>query len=42
MKKINIKNPWDVAYELCKDQYSKADIDDMLFSEIKEIIGYDE
>ena len=41
MKTIDIKNPWDVAYELYKDHYSRADIDDMLFSEIQEIIGYE-
>ena len=41
MKTINTKNPWDYAYELCKDQYSRADIDDMLFSEIQELIGYE-
>ena len=42
MKTINTKNPWDYAYELCKDHYSRADIDDMLYCEIQEIIGYDE
>ena len=26
-----IKNPWDLAYELNKEYYSRADIDDMLF-----------
>jgi hypothetical protein len=41
MKTTNIKNPWDLAYELCKDHYSRADIDEMLFSEIQELIGYE-
>lgn len=42
MKTINIKNPWDYAYELWKDHYSKVDIDEMLLCEIQELIGYDE
>lgn len=34
-----IKNPWDLAYELNKEYYSRADIDDMLFCEIEELIN---
>ena len=34
-----IKNPWDLAYELNKDNYSIADIDDMLFCEVDELIN---
>tara|TARA_R100001143_G_C3283337_1_gene97757 strand:+ start:454 stop:624 length:171 start_codon:yes stop_codon:yes gene_type:complete len=30
--------PWAHAYELCKDNYTQDEIDDMLFCEIKELI----
>ena len=36
---IKIKNPWDLAYELNKEYYSRADIDDMLFCEVEELIN---
>ena len=39
MSKEAIKNPWDLAYEEFKDVYSRADIDDMLFCEIEELIN---
>ncbi len=39
MNKEQYKNPWDLAYALTKDHYSKADIDDMLFCEIEELIN---
>jgi hypothetical protein len=39
MSKEEYKNPWDLAYELSKDYYSRADIDDMLFCEIEELIN---
>ena len=31
-------NPWDIAYELAKEDYSKEAIDEMLMCEIQEII----
>ena len=34
-----IKNPCDLAYEEYKDVYSRAEIDDMLFCEIDELIN---
>jgi len=41
-KPIIMKNtnycPWDQAYQLCKDHYTKDEIDEMSFCEIKEII----
>ena len=30
--------PWAHAYELCKDNYTQDEIDEMLFCEIKELI----
>ena len=30
--------PWAHAYELCKDNYTQDEIDDMLFCEVKELI----
>ena len=37
------KNPWDLAYELVStwdgNKYRKADIDDMLFCEIDELLN---
>jgi len=30
--------PWEHAYQLCKDHYTKDEIDEMSFCEIKEII----
>jgi hypothetical protein len=34
-----VKNPWDLAYELCKEYYTRADIDEMLFCEVEELIN---
>jgi len=34
-----IKNPWDLAYEQNKEHYTKADIDDMLYCEIDELLN---
>jgi len=34
-----IKNPWDLAYEQNSYYYSKADIDDMLYCEIEELLN---
>ena len=34
-----IKNLWDLAYEQNSDYYSKADIDDMLYCEIEELLN---
>ena len=31
-------NPWDIAYELSKEYYSREQIDEMLLCEIEEII----
>ena len=39
MNKEKQKNPWDLAYELSKDYYTRADIDEMLFCEIEELIN---
>jgi len=39
MKTLNTKNPWDYAYELCKDHYSRADIDEMPLCELEELIN---
>ena len=41
MKKLIEKkgNPWNRAYELYKDKYTREDIDDMLFCEITELLG---
>tara|TARA_R110002020_G_scaffold2184_7_gene10083 strand:- start:224 stop:343 length:120 start_codon:yes stop_codon:yes gene_type:complete len=36
-----IKNPWDLAYEQNKDYYTRADIDDMLYCEIEELLSYE-
>ena len=33
------KDPWDLAYEQNSDYYSKADIDDMLYCEIEELLN---
>ncbi len=33
-----MKCPWEVAYQLQKDRYTKEEIDDMLFMEIQELI----
>lgn len=30
--------PWDIAFELAKEDYTKEHIDDMLLCEIQEII----
>jgi len=30
--------PWAHAYELCKDNYTQEEIDEMLFCEVKELI----
>ena len=40
VKPINMKNycPWELAYQLCKNHYTKEEIDEMSFCEIKEII----
>jgi hypothetical protein len=40
MKKLIEKkgNPWNRAYELYKDKYTREDIDDMLFCEITELL----
>ena len=38
MKKENKLNPWNRAYELYKDKYTREDIDDMLFCEITELL----
>ncbi len=42
MSKQQNKNPWDLAYELSKEHYSRADIDDMLFCEIEELINQEQ
>jgi hypothetical protein len=34
-----VKNPWDLAYELCQEYYTRADIDEMLFCEVEELIN---
>ena len=34
-----IKNPWDLAYEQNSEYYSKAEIDDMLYCEIEELLN---
>lgn len=35
--------PWAHAYELCKDNYTQDEIDDMLFCEITELLtSYEE
>ena len=34
-----IKNLWDLAYEQNSEYYSKADIDDMLYCEIEELLN---
>ncbi len=39
MNKEKQKNPWDLAYELSKDYYTRADIDEMLFCEIEELLN---
>jgi hypothetical protein len=39
MSKKVVKSPWDLAYEEYKDVYSRAEIDDMLFCEIDELIN---
>lgn len=31
-------NPWDIAYEMYKDIYTREQIDEMLLIEIKELI----
>lgn len=31
-------NPWDIAYEMYKERYTKEQIDEMLFMEIQELI----
>ena len=33
-----MKCPWEGAYQLHKDRYTKEEIDDMLFMEIQELI----
>ncbi len=33
-----MKCPWEIAYQLHKDQYTKEEIDEMLFMEIQELI----
>lgn len=33
------QNPWNRAYELNKDKYTKEEIDEMLFCEITELLG---
>ena len=33
-----MKCPWEVAYQLHKDRYTKDDIDEMLLCEINELI----
>jgi len=30
--------PWEHAYQLCKDHYTKEQIDEMLLCEIEELI----
>ncbi len=32
-------SPWDLAYELCKDHYTKEQIDEMALCEIQELIN---
>ena len=39
MSKKIVKSPWDLVYEKYKDVYSRADIDEMLFCEIDELIN---
>ena len=39
MSKKVVKSPWDLAYEEYKDVYSRAEIDDMLFCGIDELIN---
>ena len=39
MKTTKKQSPWDIAYELYKDKYTREDIDDMLFCEITELLG---
>ena len=31
-------NPWDIAYELYKEYYTKEQIDEMLLCEINELL----
>lgn len=33
-----MKCPWEVAYQLHKDRYTKEEIDDMLLCEINELL----
>ncbi len=46
MSKQIVKSPWDLAYELVStwdgNKYSKADIDDMLFCEIDELLNQEQ
>ena len=40
LRTINKKemNPWDIAYELYKEYYTREQIDEMLFCEINELL----
>jgi len=39
MNEEPVKNPWDLVYELYKDHYSRAQIDEMLFCEVEELMN---
>jgi hypothetical protein len=34
-----MKDPWELAYELNKEYYTKEEIDEMLFCEIQELLN---
>jgi len=35
-------SPWDIAYKLYKEYYTKEEIDEMLFCEISELLRNEE
>ena len=39
MNEEPVRNPWDLVYEAYKDNYSRKQIDEMLFCEVEEIIN---
>jgi len=39
MNEEPVKNPWDLVHEAYKDHYSRAQIDEMLFCEVEELIN---
>jgi len=39
MNEEPVKNPWDLVYEAYKYHYSRAQIDEMLFCEVEELMN---